>query len=61
MNVSQKGKEAKGSKIPKERTEKYQRRNETGYDKTEYNLVFRRETCKQKQDLRKSKILIYSQ
>lgn len=51
MNRSQKGKEINGSWISKEKRgqEKIQRRTEAGYEKVEYSLVFKRDTCKGKE------------
>lgn len=44
-----------------ERTEKFQKRTKASYEKVECSLVSKRETYKGKEDLRKSKILLYSQ
>lgn len=63
MNTSRKEKEINRNRIPKEKRgqKKSQRRTERGYEKVTYSLVFKRERYNGKEDLRKSKILIYSQ
>lgn len=55
--MPQKGEEINGKKTQKREQKKIQ----TTYERVDCSLVFKREMCKGKEDLRKSKILTYSQ
>lgn len=55
--MPQKGEEINGKKTQKREQKKIQ----TTYERVDCSLGFKREMCKGKEDLRKSKILTYSQ